>query len=420
MRYIKQFALILALALTAQGTAQVVDVVWWDFLSGGDGIRMKALIEEFNAEHPNINISGTTLEWGVPYYTRVQTAIPVGEGPDVMTFHTSRIPLSAPSGIFRPITDEDLASVGLAKSDYFEAAIQGATYNDQLMCVPLDIHSHILYYNRDILRSVGLIGDDGLPIGLDGADNFYAALEKIQNEAGVLPLSLAIDSGSVWRLFYSLLSQQDGPPLIDGNEVYVGEEARLALQTIRGWVEAGLAPDNAEYAASIALFTSGQAAMHFNGVWESTTMKDLAARGELFDWGAIAYPTFFDRPATWADSHCFAIPANARRPISAEKLDAVMTAIAWMNRNSLPWAGAGHIPAYVAVVESPEYALLEPNATYAVLADTAQFDPASPVAGVASPLFDAVDNVLVPAIGGLLPIDEALQMFEQELESNLF
>lgn len=420
MRYIKQLALILALGLTAQGFAQVVDVVWWDFLSGGDGVRMKAMIEEFNAEHPNINISGTTLEWGVPYYTRVQTAVPVGEGPDVMTYHTSRIPLSAPTGIFRPITDEDLASVGLAKSDYFDAAVQGATFNDELMCIPLDIHSHILYYNRDILRSIGMIGEDGLPIGLDGADNFYAALEKIQAETDVLPLSLAVDSGSVWRLFYSLLSQQDGPPLIDGNDVYVGEEARLALETIRGWVEAGLAPDNAEYEASIALFTGGEAAFHFNGVWESTTMKDLAARGELFDWGAIAYPTFFDHPATWADSHCFAIPANPRNPISAEKLNAVLTAVAWMNRNSLTWAGAGHIPAYRAIVDSPEYGELVPNSTYAVLADTAQFDPASPVAGVASPLFDAVDNVLVPAIGGLLSIDEALQMFEQELESSLF
>ena len=420
MRLLKQLAIILTLGLATQATAQVVNIVWWDFLSGGDGVRMKAMIEEFNAEHPNINISGTTLEWGVPYYTRVQTAVPVGEGPDVMTYHTSRIPLSAPTGIFRPITDEDLASVGLAKSDYFEAAVGGATFNDQLMCVPLDIHSHILYYNRDILRSIGMIGEDGLPIGLDGAANFTAALEKIQAETDVLPLSLAIDSGSVWRLFYSLLSQQDGPPLIDGNEVYVGEEARNALELIRGWVEAGLAPDNAEYEASIALFTGGQAAFHFNGVWESTTMKDLAARGDLFDWGAIAYPTFFDQPATWADSHCFAIPANPRNPISAEKLDAVLTAVAWMNRNSLTWAGAGHIPAYRAIVDSPEYAQLVPNSTYAILADSAQFDPASPVAGVASPLFDAVDNVLVPAIGGLLSIDDALQMFEQELESNLF
>ena len=34
------------------GAAQAQEVVeWWDFLGGGDGVRMKQLIEEFNAEH---------------------------------------------------------------------------------------------------------------------------------------------------------------------------------------------------------------------------------------------------------------------------------------------------------------------------------------------------------------------------------
>lgn len=418
MRSLKQLVVVLALALAANGLAQT-EVVWWDFLSGGDGIRMQAMIAEFNAAHPDINVTTTTLEWGVPYYTRVQTAVPVGEGPDVMTYHTSRLPLAAPAGIFRPISDEDLASVGLSTADYFPAAIQGATFEDELLCVPLDIHSHILYYNREILDSVGLIGPDGLPVGLDGADNFFAALETIRDEAGVLPLSMAIDSGSIWRVFYSLLSQQAGPPLIDGDEVNVGSEARLALETMRGWVEADLAPDNAEYPASIALFTSGQAAMHFNGVWEVPTMIDLAARGELFDWGAIAYPTFFDQHATWADSHCFAIPHNPRRPISDEKLEAVLTVIAWVNQNSLAWAAAGHIPAYLPVVESTDYQTLEPNATYAVLGETAQFDPVSPVAGVASPMFDAVENVIVPAIAGFLSVDDALLMFEQEIRMSL-
>jgi multiple sugar transport system substrate-binding protein len=420
MRYLRHLTVVLALALAAHAAAQTVDVVWWDFLSGGDGVRMKLLLDQFAEEHPDIRITASTLEWGVPYYTRVQTAVPVGEGPDIMTFHTSRIPISAPTGIFRPISDEDLASVGLSKDDYFDTVIEGATFEGELQCIPLDIHSHILYYNREILDSVGLIGDDGLPVGLDGADNFFAALEKIRDEAGVIPLSMPIDSGSTWRVFYSLLSQQGGPPLIDGDQVYVGEEARLALQTMRSWVEAGLATEDAEYAASIALFTGGQAAMHLNGVWESTTMKDLSARGELFDWGAIAYPTFFDQHATWADSHCFAIPRSPRREMSDEKLEAVLTVIAWMNRNSVAWGDAGHIPAYVAAVEDPVYQALEPNSTYAVLAETATFDPVSRIAGVASPLFDAVENMIVPAVMGLLPIDEALNMFKMELESQLY
>jgi multiple sugar transport system substrate-binding protein len=416
MRFLKDLALVAMLSMTASSLAQV-EVVWWDFLGGGDGIRMKALIDQFNAEHPNIKISGTTLEWGVPYYTRVQTAVPVGEGPDIMTYHTSRMPLAVPSGIFRPFSDADLASVGLSRDAYFPAVVEAATFNGEFLCAPLDIHSHILYYNRDILRQVGLIGPDGLPTGLDGAANFTAALEKIKAETGVLPFSISSDGGSIWRFLYSLYAQQNPGPIIDGQTVNAGEALENGVRLLAGWVANDLAPENTSYPASIALFTSGQAAMHVNGVWEVPTMADLAAKGQLFDWGAIAYPVFYDQPATWADSHCFAVPNSARRPVAGEKLQAVLTVIAWMNKNSLAWAGAGHIPAYLPVVESAEYQNLQPNATYAVLGETATFDPSSRLAGVASPLYSAIDNYLTPAINGQISVEEALDMFKQDLES---
>ena len=81
--------------LTVGGVAQAKEtVIWWDFLGGGDGVRMKKLISDFNAEHKDtIEIQATTLDWGTPFYTKVQTSAAVGEGPDVMTYHASRIPL---------------------------------------------------------------------------------------------------------------------------------------------------------------------------------------------------------------------------------------------------------------------------------------------------------------------------------------
>ena len=42
-------------------------VMWWDFLGGGDGVRMKQMIGDFNAAHAGkIKIDATTLEWGSP------------------------------------------------------------------------------------------------------------------------------------------------------------------------------------------------------------------------------------------------------------------------------------------------------------------------------------------------------------------
>ena len=75
--------------------------------------------------------------------------------------------------------------------------------------------------------------------------------------------------------------------------------------------------------------------------------------------------------------------------MSPEKLAAVLEVIAWMNKNSLFWATAGHIPAYTPVTGMAEYKAMQPNATYSSLAETAVFDPSSTVAGVASPTYDA-------------------------------
>ena len=73
-------AVLLGTALVGLGAAQAQETVtWWDFLGGGDGVRMKKLIDDFNAAHQGeIEIQATTLDWGVPFYTKVQTSAAVG------------------------------------------------------------------------------------------------------------------------------------------------------------------------------------------------------------------------------------------------------------------------------------------------------------------------------------------------------
>ena len=78
-----------------------------------------------------------------------------------------------------------------------------------------------------------------------------------------------------------------------------------------------------------------------------------------------------------------------------------MEVIGWMEKHAIRWADAGHIPAYLPVATSAEYKAMEPNATYAPLADHAAYDPRSKIAGVASPVYDAADNIIAPAIHGV-------------------
>src|SRR5690606_12695688 len=152
-----------------------------------------------------------------------------------------------------------------------------------------------------------------------------------------------------------------------------------------------------DYPATVALFTSGEAAMMINGVWEVPTMTDLNKEGKLFEWGAVELPVIFDHPSTYADSHTFAIPAG---DMTAERRAAVLEVMGWISKNSLFWATAGHIPAYGPVTESAEYKAMEPNATYSPLTENMIFDPKTPLAGIAGPIFDVMSTYFVPTLNG--------------------
>lgn len=407
------------------GAAQAETVVeWWDFLGGGDGVRMKALIEEFNAEHAGeIRIEATTLEWGIPFYTKVQTSAAVGEGPDIMTYHLSRVPLGVESGALSEITAEELAAVGLAGDDFAESNWAAGQIDGAQYAIPFDIHAVILYYNKDMLGAAGLLDENGLPMGLDGLENFNAAMQTLRDNGAELGLSFqSAGDGTNWRIFYSLLNQMGGTFLDENGEFLAGDNEGLAVtavQTMADWIANGHAQANVEYPASVALFTGGNAAFHINGVWEVPTMTDLHAQGELFEWGAIELPVFFDQKATWADSHGFALPNNqgAEDP---EGRAAALQVIAWMNEHSLFWATAGHIPAYNAVRETEDFQQMQPNAIYSVLAENAYFDPVSPLAGVASPVYEAIGNYVFPAISGEMTAEEAVTYMRDDVQGQAY
>jgi multiple sugar transport system substrate-binding protein len=396
-------------------------VVWWDFLGGGDGVRMKKLIEDFNAEHAgSIRIDGTTLDWGVPFYSKVQTSAAVGEAPDVMTYHASRIPLAVSQGILDEITAADWTAMGLGEADFASATWDAVTIDGKQYAVPLDTHPIVLYFNKDLLRAAGVLGDDGKPMGLDSREGFTATLQALKDSGVQFPLgSVTADGNFMFRTVYSLMCQQGGE-LQTGDEFLVGdngEKLENALAVLQEWTNDGLQSTYTDYPATVALFTSGGAAMMINGVWEVPTMTDLAAQGKLFEWGAVEIPVIFDKPCTYADSHTFAIPKNQGKEMSAEKRAAVLEAISWIDHNSLFWATAGHIPAYATVTASSEYMAMEPNASYSPLTANMIFDPKSTLAGVAGPIFDVMSTYFVPTLNGEMDPAEAVEEIKDELNS---
>ena len=431
MRTSRMLALGLALSTAVLGTAHAATTVtFWDFFGGGDGIRMKQIVDDFNASQKDIVVQRTTQVWGNPFYTKVHTAVISGQTPDVMTYHLSAVPAGLQKKDLRPFSAADLALGSLKPTD-FQASLVSTLNSDAknaggtagLYSIPLDTHTFVVYYNKDLLKKAGLLGADGMMTPVKTVGDLTKAMMAIKAKTGVTPATLSTnqDSATPWRLWYSLFLQQGGTMVKDG-KLYLGDldtKGKAALQIMADWTKDGLITKNVTYPAAVALFTAGRAAMMMNGNWEVPTMVDAKAKGQVkFDYGIMSFPSLYSGNAsTWADSHELAIPSNAKNPIGADKLKAVMTFIGYVNKQGgQTWAGGGHIPSYMPTQNSAAFKAMQPNVQYSVTsAKNARLEPNVPIFGVGGPVYDAVGVNFGPVLLGQASVADGIAKFKAAL-----
>ena len=111
------------------------------------------------------------------------------------------------------------------------------TVDGKQYAVPLDTHPIVLYYNKDLLREAGVLGDDGRPKGMDSREGFTATLQALKDAGVEFPLgSVTADGNFMFRTIYSLMCQQGGE-LMTGDEFLAGdngEKLQNALERAAG------------------------------------------------------------------------------------------------------------------------------------------------------------------------------------------
>jgi multiple sugar transport system substrate-binding protein len=418
-RACKLAAAVALLVTLASGSAPAwaqVEVRMWTLLSGGDGARMRALVDDFNASQREVRVVSTTLKWGEPFYTKLITSSVVGSGPDLATIHLSRMVNLAGGGVLRPITDAELAAVGLKGADYLPRQWQKSRYEGQAYAVPLDVHPLVLYYNKTLAGQAGLLDADGTLKPIEGVDALTHAFRSATEATGRRGLTMESSQSSfaIWRLWLAMLAQQNLGIIRNGQYSY-GPAGEATLSRISAWFRQGYAQAGLDYPASTSQFMGGGAAFMLNGVWEVPELVRASKAGTLgFDYGIVPLPKMYANASTWADSHAFAIPANPGNPPSPAKVHAVLRFVAYVSKRSMGWAEGGHIPAYRAVAESPEALALQPNAQYAAAAHNVVYDPDGWYMGAAGPLEAIASKFLPAALYGYMTPAQAIRRFEVE------
>ncbi|GAA1326623.1 extracellular solute-binding protein [Brachybacterium rhamnosum] len=360
-------------ACGSAGAQGVGDLAYWHLLSGPDGVTMTELVDGYTATDGAPGVKQTVLAWGAPYYTKLAMASSGGRAPDLAVMHAARVPGYAPGGLLDEWDLDLLGEFGVKKEDFPELIWDKMVVDDKLTCIALDSHPFVLYYNTDIADAAGVLGSDGLLLPTDTPEDFRElALELGAKSPSGYGLSWGYlgDGSNQWRMFSTYYTQLGGTiELPEGGTMQYQEE--LVVQTaewILSLIDGEVGNPGNDGGTAISEFATGSTGAFYGGVWESGSYRN---EGVPFDMTVI--PGVFGEPAAYADSHSFVLPHQSSPDDTKRR--AVHEMVAYLLKNSISWAGAGHIPAYSPVVQDPAYAKLIPQSHYADAIDHLVYDP---------------------------------------------
>jgi multiple sugar transport system substrate-binding protein len=367
-----------------------VPVAYWNFFTGGDGVRMVGLVNAYRAQAPSVRVTDTTLMWGPPYYTKLAMACAGGRGPDLASMHASRLATFSAN-----LLDEwdlgELAARDVTLDQFPRPVLDRVLIGGRLMALPLDTHPLVLYYNTEICRKAGLLAADGTLAPIRGAEQMLDAGRRAARVTGAVGIAVAsFDALASWMVFWSLYRQLGADlRLPDGGPAQLDHAAMVtAMRFLYDMCDGTIASKTLDGDAAPAAFAAQQAGFLFIGPWEVTTALRAGIPFSMTQFPAI----FGDAPLVRADSHSFVLPKQAA--VDPRVRTAAYDLAVSMLRHSLDWSKGGHIPALSAVADSPEYLALKPQSNYRGAAELAQFDPDAYFSGSGSALMARAGQTL--------------------------
>lgn len=385
--------------LVAAGPAEydgpAVDLDYWTGFTGGDRPFMEDLVAAFNADHPNIQVRMNVVVWA-EFYQKTPAAVRSGHGPDIGIMHVDQLATAAAHKTIVPL-DQMVETLGFADGDFAPAAWDAGVFLDRRYGIPLDVHPIGMYFNKTVMEEGGL--DPSSPP--EDREQYMAALEELKaNGVQGTWVSPFLFTGGL--MFQSLIGQFGGRLFNeDGTRATFGDEPGIeALSWMVSLVEQGYSARDVGQDAEAIAFKNGQNAFIWTGSW---SINEYGGTPGL-EWGVAPLPVIGDEPSASAGSHQFVVMAQASP--DPDKLQASRAFIDWMSQRSLEWAESGMVPARIDVVESPEFAELEPQQAFAAEIPYLAFNPSLP--GIEDVRRTTLDLAIQKAVLGQATVEEAL------------
>ena len=340
--------LALMLALTLPWHPQEpIEIDYWSVFTGADGATMQGMVDSFNASQDEVHVNHTPMT-ADDLYQKIPLTVQTGTGiPDVCIVHIERIPNFVNNEMLYSYDLDLIAQAGIKAENYNPAAWARTDIDGEHYGIPLDVHSYVTYYNKDLFDQYDLNSyvEDGY-LTFDevkelGDKAKAAGFEGYVTDLGWMRAQLLSYYG---QLDPNLTLSEDGI-----NPCINNENMKKVFETMKDLWEGGYTTvKNTDYSSE---FYAGNMLVWSEGIWMKAAAVDAGINFKMIP--AICYDPA--NAKSWTSSHNFVQFADENR--TEEEDLAVAKFINYMGENSYTWAkDAGQCPAHLSINDVAEFA----------------------------------------------------------------
>ena len=262
-----------------------VTINFWYMPNGADpNGYFKAEADAFMAEHPNITVNGTLVDWG-DAFNKITTALTSGVGPDVTQLGTTWVGAFSKTGGLHTFSQAEVDGMG-GTSAFVPAAWASSSLvgSGKVTAIPWFIDTRAIYYRTDVLQSLNI---DPATAFADW-NSFDQTLGKIQQSGKIqafgVPGKNAYDvvhniAPWVWGAGGDYVNQ-DGSKATINSDASVDGVYQYAQLVSKYEDKAVLQKNNNDVEA---LFAQGKFAVTTDGPWLAQQMQQPKASGGFAD-----------------------------------------------------------------------------------------------------------------------------------------
>jgi multiple sugar transport system substrate-binding protein len=339
------------------------------------------------------------------HLTRLSTAFASGDAPDVFGINYREYAPFVRRGAVHPIGPL-LAREGLDTADYYEEPLRAFTYDGALQCMPQNISSLVVYWNR------GLFAQAGVPAPKAGWTwHDFVTTARALTTGGVrgvgIDASITRMAPFVWSSGGAIVDDDEKPTRTTLHE----PGARAALQAVADLIATGATPSKEQLAAQglPEQFMTGKLAMFLSSRVEVPALREQ--RGLDFDVAALPV---MGEPAAVLHSDAYCIASSSENRAAAAKFVAYAVG---RQGQTLTALGGRTVPSLRSVATSP--AFLSPArapASSQVFLDAIPYLRHTPVTPSWPEVEDVIGTQLRRAFEDGVPLDEVLAEIQQQAD----